>query len=219
MAKAHLNTFDGFIGKIGDTVTYILNGVVVRRKIGRTKKPATLSQLAARQTTPLSNDFIKPVKEFINIGFKAEGKSVKRSANSMISSYTRLNAIKGTYPNQEIDFTKVRFSQGNMPLTPQTKVILIEDGLQFSWDKTLIPGQFRADDQVMLVVYFPGQKTAEHTVNGGARSNGIADFPLVRQENPVIIETYISFISADREKVSNTFYTGQLILPAFNPNP
>lgn len=214
MARANVDSFNGFIGKVGDTVTYLLNGKVIKRKIGYSSKPATIAQLSCRQDTPVTNDFLKPVKEFIKIGFKAEAKLAKKNANSIISSYTRKNAIKGVYPYKEIDFTKVLFSKGSMPLTPNVKAGLTENGMQFSWDKSLRPGDSRPDDQVMLMVYFPESKTAEYTVNGGARSNYFAKMPLIKQETPMVIETYISFISADRENVSNSIYTGQFILPA-----
>lgn len=214
MAKANIDSFDGFFGKIGDTVTYLLNGKVVKRKIGYSSKPATASQLASRQDTPVTNNFIKPVNEFIKIGFKGEAKLAKKNANSLISSHTRKKAIKGEYPNKEIDFTKVLFSKGNMPETPQTKAEITEDGVQFTWNNNLIPGHFRSDDQAMLMVYFPELKTAEYVINGGARSIGIANLSLIKNDNPAVMETYISFISADRESVSNSIYTGQFILPA-----
>lgn len=218
MAQANMDSFDGFLGKLGDTVTYILNGKITRRKIGHSAKPATIAQLEARQATPVTNEFIKPVKEFIKIGFKGEAKLTKKNANSLISSYTRNYAIKGEYPYKEIDFTKVLFSKGNMPGTPDVKVKLMEDGVQFSWNKNLIPGHFRSDDQAMLMVYFPELKTAEYVINGGARGIGIANLSLIKHDTPTIMETYISFISVDRESVSDSMYTGQFILPANSDN-
>lgn len=214
MARANIDSFDGFIGKLGNTVTYLLNGKVVKRRIGYSSKPATVAQLACRQDTPVTNDFIKPVKEFIKIGFKGEAKLAKKNANSLISSHTRNYAIKGEYPYKEIDFTKVLFSKGSMPLTPNVRAVMTEDGMQFSWDKSLNPGDSRPDDQAMLMVYFPESQIAEYAINGGARINGFANISLIKHETPMVIETYIAFISADREKVSNSIYTGQFILPA-----
>lgn len=218
MATAKPDSFDGFIGKVGDTVTYFRNGKIVRRKIGKSTKASTVHQLACRQQTPITNDFITPVNDLIKTTFKTEAQLQKKSPRDLISSYTRIHAIKGEYPNQEIDFTKVLFSQGKMPATPGTQVSLSGEGIEFSWDPGLITGQFRKDDQAVLVAYFPESKTAEFTVNGGPRSKGNARLDLVRNSTPTLVETYIAFLSADHKKVSNSIYTGQLILPAHNIN-
>jgi len=44
MATSSNMAFDGFLGRTGDYVTYILNGKVVRRRIGKSSKPATAKQ-------------------------------------------------------------------------------------------------------------------------------------------------------------------------------
>lgn len=218
MATAKKDSFDGFTGKFKDHVVYLLNGKLVKRPIGVITVPGTELQLIYRKQTGITNQFIKPTREFMKIGFKAEAKLAQKNPESLISSYTRLNAIKGTYPNQEIDFTKARFSQGNMPDTPGTQIKLTDEGLEFTWDKKLIRGKFRYDDQAMLLAYFPALKTAEYSISGGARSTGAATLPLLRNESPTVMEVYISFISADREKVSNSVYMGQLILPGHDFN-
>ena len=214
MATANNSSFDGFIGRLGNTVTYLRCGKPTRRTIGISTKAPTEDQLKYRTQTQLTNDFIAPVKEFYKIGFKLEAQLAKKTPRDLINSYTRLNIIKGEYPNQEIDFTKALFSKGKMPETPGTKAELIEDGLEFTWDTKLIQGKFRSDDQVMLLVYFPELNTAEYTINGGVRAKGSAQFRLLKNEEPTLMETYISFISADHKKISDSVYTGQFILPA-----
>lgn len=214
MATADNSSFDGFFGRLGNTVTYLRCGKPTRRTIGITTKPPTDDQHKYRTQTQLTNDFLAPVKEFYKIGFKLEALDARKTPRDLINSYTRLNTIKGEYPNQEIDFTKALFSKGKMPETPGVKAQLNEDGLEFTWDTKLIPGKFRSDDQVMLLIYFPELNSADYMINGGNRAKGSAQFRLLKNETPTLMETYISFISVDHKKVSDSIYTGQFILPA-----
>lgn len=214
MATANNSSFDGFLGRQGNTVTYLRCGKIVRRTIGIPTGSPTKIQRKYRTQTPLTNDFLAPVSEFYKIGFKLEAQLAKKTSRDLIDSYTRLNCIKGQYPNQEIDFTKALFSKGKMPETPGIKAELNENGLEFTWDTKLIPGKFRNDDQVMLLVYFPELNNADYTISGGARSKGSAQFSLLKNEEPTLMEAYISFISADHKKISDSIYTGQFILPA-----
>jgi len=214
MATANINSFDGFIGRLGDTVTYIRLGKVVKRKIGKSTKPATELQLKYRQRVKVANKLIEPVREFIKIGFKTEAQLAKKTPNDLILSHTLLNAVKGEYPNQEIDFTKVLFSKGKMEATPGLKVNQNDGGLEFTWNTYLVPNQFRADDQVMILVYFPELQSADFVLYAGNRGGGKAQFSMLKNPKPTILETYITFISSDRKRVSDSAYTGQFILPA-----
>ena len=209
------NSFDGFTGKRGNISTYLRLGVPTS-KIAATKitAPPTLNQLIARQPIKVVNDFVASVKNFIFLGFQSEATIAHKTSNDLIMSYTLLNAIKGEYPNKEIDFTKVLFSKGKMPETPEVEVMLNDDGLKYTWNTKLIQGKFRMDDQAMLLAYFPELKSAEHVTNAGKRNVGTAQLSLLRNETPTVMEIYIYFISADHKKVSNSTYLGQLILPA-----
>ena len=209
------NSFDGFIGKRGNVITYLRLGIPTSRSAATTiTKKATQNQKTARQPTKLVNDFIASAKQFIYLGFQSEATLAHKTSHDLVNSYTRLNAIKGNYPNKEIDYTKVLFSKGKMPATPNVQAQINDDGVVFTWDTLLIPGQFRANDQVMLLAYFPDTKSSEYVLFGGTRASGTAQLFLLENETATVMETYISFISADHKNISNSMYTGQLILPA-----
>lgn len=213
MATADKSSFDGFIGTVGDIRTYVRNGVIVKsKKRGKSTKPPTPAGKTNTTKMKLYNDFRSPLQKFIAVGFAAESKRLRKTTNDLFSSYTMKNCIKGSYPNQEFDYAKALVSQGEMPLTPNVKVVQTEDGLHFSWDTNLIENQQRQDDQVMLVVLFPELKTAQYDVCAGKRLAGEVYFEVLKKETTTVIETYISFIN--HATVSNSQYTGQLILPA-----
>ncbi|KIO76693.1 hypothetical protein TH53_13535 [Pedobacter lusitanus] len=202
---------DGFRGRVGNTVTYMLNGKLVKRTIGlRTDKP-TVPVLQSRQVTALITAFLKPVKEFITIGFELAGRVNLKNYYNIASSYNRVNAISGIYPEQQIDFAKVLFSQGQMPLTPNVFVSRTENGLTFNWDVNFTAAGIKGNDQVMLMAYDPKRRGTVFQLNAGRRNEGIAHLSMRKRKKPLLLETYISFISENRKCVSNSIYTGQVI--------
>jgi hypothetical protein len=214
MGRANMDSWDGFIGRVGNTVTYIRMGKVVKRTIGISTKPATKNQKKSRQRVRITNEFISPVKEFINVAMKPEGQALKKTPNDLMLSHTLLNGIKGEYPNQEIDFTKVQFSKGKMPKTPGLQVSQNDAGLEFTWNTELIKNQFRHDDQLMVLVYLPELKNAEFETHAIKRSAGKYQFDMLKEDTPTRMEIYISFMSTDQKRVCDSEYLGQLILPA-----
>ncbi|MBB6502216.1 DUF6266 family protein, partial [Pedobacter cryoconitis] len=117
MAVLRKGSNEGFTGKIGNTVTYRLYGKIVKRTIGMRTDAPTVPVLSSWQATAVTSTFLKSIKEFIKVGFELEAKRVSKSYHDVAASYTRLNAITGTYPSQHIDFTKVLLSKGKMPET------------------------------------------------------------------------------------------------------
>lgn len=211
MAIFRKGSNDGFIGRIGNTVTYIRYGKLEKRTIGlRTDKP-TVPVLRSRQVTALTTALLKTVKPFIAVGFELEGKLEFKSYYNVATSYNRLNAISGTYPKQKIDFTKVLFSHGKMPVTPNVSVNRTEKGLVFNWDASFTAKEVSGNDQVMLMAYSPGKPGTVFQLNAGRRSEGEANLTIRKRKKPLLLETYISFISENRKRVSNSIYAGQVI--------
>ena len=202
---------DGFTGKTGRTVVYLLNGKIVKREIGFSSKPPSILQLAAWQVTTISSQFLSPAKEFINLGFKLQSEKTYKSPNSLASSHLRYNAVIGEYPDYCLDYSKVLLSRGTKPLTERIEVEVVEEGLQFSWDPAVSDSGKRWNDQTMMMAYIPSLREAVYLLNGARRTEGADILKLPRFKDAVVIETYISFIAANHKSISDSVYTGQLI--------
>ncbi|HEY0176913.1 MAG TPA: DUF6266 family protein [Pedobacter sp.] len=202
---------DGFNGKTGSTIVYELNGQIVRRAVGLVTAEPTALQLEVRQRTSLITALLKPVKEFIRIGFKGATEGTVLSPYNLATSMNRLQAIKGSYPDLEIDFTKVVFSKGNLPVNDQVNVAATKYGLEFSWDPALrLPGM-KATDQVMVMAYCPEKRAAFSQLDGARRKDGLELISLPRYRETVLVHTYITFISSSRASISDSFYTGSYL--------
>lgn len=211
MAISGNGSNDGPTGRSGNRVTYMRLGKLTTRTIGlRTDKP-TVPVLKSRQVTALTTALLKPVKDFLIIGFGLEGKLNLQTYYTVASSYNRLNAISGSYPDQQIDFTKVLFSQGKMPVTSSILVSRVEKGLTFKWDASFTAKGINQNGQVMLMAYDPQKRGTEFQLNAGRRSEGKAFLHIRKRKKPLLLETYISFISESRKSISNSMYVGQVV--------
>lgn len=196
-------------GKIGETVTYLLNGELVTRGIGVTNKKPTKPQLTFRQKTRILNAFLKKIVEFIGVGFEFEGFKERKRAYALAFGYNLVNAFKGAYPKMSIDFKNVKLTSGEMPDISNPAVEVVNEGFKFSWNPKTIEVGTHWTDQVMLMAYFPKLKKAMYITAGANRDAGSCLLPLYETSHGHIAETYISFISNDRRSISNSIYTGQ----------
>lgn len=212
MATGKKKAFNGISGRVGNTVIYERNGVMVQREIGISNKPATKPQKNQRTKFVVYNEFRGPLQELILIGFAAAAKKLRKTANDLFSSHILNDCIIGDKPNQQIDYPKVLFSRGTMPQTQNIRVLETDDGLTFTWDTQLVSNKLRSDDQVMVLVYFPELRKAQFEVNAAKRGAGELQLKVLRNPVPTVMETYLSFKSEG--STANSTYTGRLILPA-----
>jgi len=202
---------DHFVGKVGNTVTYLLNGQWVKRTIGKYDGPPSVLQLATRMMVSLLANLFKPVKGLIRVGFAQQAKNSTRHAHNIATIENKIVALKGEYPNLEINYPGVIFSKGTMPVNPEMKVSIKETGLIFTWDAELLMKGMHSSDRVIMIAYCPEKKYAFYEVDGARREEGSDYLPLLKYREPVVIHTYAAFISANKRNISTTVYIGEFL--------
>lgn len=204
------NNGQEFTGRLGNTVTYYLGTTLVKRTVGENNGPRSEKQLAFYKLSKEVSHFLNVVKEFISIGFSLTKKGVNTSPVNRAMAYTFQNAIKGSFPNQEIDFTKVAFSQGRLDNSYDHAVKAIDRGLEFTWD-TIEDITNTWADTVMLMAYIPALNDARYLLSGARREAGVEVLQLTGIPDGTLIYTYISFISASHKAISNSQYIGTVV--------
>lgn len=200
-----------FIGRIGNTVGYLDKyGTNIIRGIGE-KTSSKGKEFDNQQQTALVTGLLKPVKEFIKVGFRNAPAEKRWDYYSFATSVNKPGAIKGIYPDQEIDYEKVLFSLGNIPPPKNPAVVLNNSILEFSWTSDMDAEGTEADDQIMLIAYFPESMRALQQLSGARRIEQKQTLRLPVFTKETVIMTYMSFISDDRKKLSNSVFTGQVI--------
>jgi len=198
-------------GKIGATYYYVRYGKQEMRAAPHINKPKTAKQLAVMQRMSILSPIFKFLKLYLRVGFQLTGIEKGDSANNCARSYNLTHAIKGQYPDQEIDYPAIRLSEGSLslPLNPSAESVL--EGFKFTWEYNPLDPTGSRYDRTMLMAYFPNQQMFFQIIGGALRSRCEEVLEVTAAMKGNHAETYISFITDDRSAISNSVYTGRIM--------
>ena len=214
MAKVPYGINGPFIGRVGNTVGYILNGINVIRAIGAFHGEYTPKQLANHQRMGLISSLSTIIQEFLKFGFSSVAAPTKQGHTNHSISINKEKAVKGVYPNQETDFSKLIVAQGTVAVPKNPVVKVTNSSLEYSWEADLQAEGAENSDQIMLLAYFPESEKAVILGSGSRRTVEKEILEIPGSDKDRQVETYIAFVSDDRTNASNSVYLGQLIIPA-----
>jgi hypothetical protein len=201
----------GFVGKVGKTVEYDLNGQRVKRSVGYSSKPPTEARIAAWARMQLINNLHKPVKGLLEMGFKITKATRTMNANNLAMRYNLAHVVTGEYPDYGIDYSKVLFAQGPIPKVKATAKKLERQGILFRWESAEETRLLRRNDQVMILAYAPAENEAVFQLSAALRKAGEVILKIPTYDAPVSFETYIFFTSASQKIASDSTYTGRIM--------
>ncbi|RZK70748.1 MAG: hypothetical protein EOO85_20730 [Pedobacter sp.] len=222
MARLKFGPWGGLIGKLGNNVGYIRKGIaILRMRSHPSKKKRSDKQKATTQRFKIINKFVACINDFTNVGFEVASRKVSPTAQNLATSYNIKNAIIGEYPNQEIDFSKVRVCEGILPLPANIQVTAEDQGnevkLLFSWEVDPNMSYIRDRDQVMMLAYMPENKEAGYLDSGARRNAGQDSLLIARNYESVnapklntYAEVYIAFVANDRNSITDSYYCGRI---------
>jgi hypothetical protein len=201
----------GFSGKVGTVVGGKWRGKEVMRSRPTRSKNAkkTAPQEAHQAKFTVATRFLMGMKELLELTFShyAVGKT---GANSALA-HTLKNAITGTFPDYQLAYDKVLVSRGSLMTVFDGEAASNTKGtIQFSWTDNSGNGNAKADDQVLMVAYYPEYNSTIYRI-GAARSAGIDSLTIPGLSGKVV-HTWIAFISADRQDVATSIYSGEVTI-------
>ena len=220
MARLKFGIWGPMIGKLANTVGYLRKGIaMVRMKPKPSVKKRTNKQKATTQRFQTIIKFVATINDFTNAGFNVAARKVSPTAQNLAVSYNTKNAMVGEYPNQQIDYSKVRVCEGKLPLADDINITLEDHGndikILFSWE----PGSTdypRSRDQVMMLAYMPERMKGEFLDSGARRLEGHDSLTIKKKTGNVYrpdvatyAEVYIAFVANDRNSISNSLYCGR----------
>jgi len=212
MATVNGSALGFFKGKIGNTVAYQLNGKNVVRSLpskSAKNKRGSKMQNENRSKFTRMQYFLQPILYFIRVGFNLEGRAKQMSAHNAAKSYNMLHAFND---DDNIDYSKVLVSYGNLTGAVDATVVKDDAGLHFSWRDNTESHVGRNADQVMLLAYCPEDRFVKMMLSGARRRAGQETLEIAeRLEKNQIVHAWIAFISDDRQHISMSTYLGEII--------
>ena len=211
MARLKEGIFGGFSGKVGNIIGSSCRGVdYIKSAPAKMTNPRTKSQTKQRSSFIITQNFLRTMIPIIRIGFKdyaIDG----MSAFSAAMSYNMINGINKVKDGCVIDYTNVLISRGSLFPSPVINATVTDDLLQFEWNPILNENA-KSTDQVMVIAHNAAKGESVFDVNAGKRGSAATFIVLPKEWKGDIIETYIAFKNEESTLVSDSCYTGQLVL-------
>jgi hypothetical protein len=206
---SYINGVNGsFQGKIGEVVGATWKGIPYMRALPtRRSGPVSEKENINRKKWALSQQWLKPVLNFVREGFKGYSATVEGFVAA--KSYLLKNAIEATGADFVINPALVKVSFGNLPLPVQISATkTANDQVQFTWSTENNEGA-HSNDQVMMLAYNIDKLQARIEIAGQLRKTG-SDFLKIDASQSGTWHLYAAFVASDRSRQSDSVYLGTI---------
>tara|TARA_R110002051_G_scaffold172001_1_gene242470 strand:- start:199 stop:840 length:642 start_codon:yes stop_codon:yes gene_type:complete len=208
MGKISQGILGGLSGKVGNVIGGSWKGIdYLRIKPSSVANPRTEGQVNQRNKFSATIQFLQPNKDFLKVGYKSF--AVKKTEFNAAMSYVLANAITGTAPNFNVDYSLALLSRGNLSSPLNGGVDLsTANQVAFDWDDNSTDGNANTTDKSMVLAYNPSKKESIYILDGAIRSATSQVLTLPTSYTGDTVELFMAFISADGKIVSNSVYLG-----------
>jgi hypothetical protein len=209
MAKIKKGILGPLSGKLGPVIGGMWKTIAYLKAVSKSpsKPKRTPGRIAVQEKMKFINTFLRPFHSYITVGMKNEAESQTEISAAFQANYHE--SILGVHPNLVVDYSKLIFSKGILPMVTNMVATLVDDTVQFTWEATN-DQKSAFNDQLMIVIYTSELKRAAGFIGGVNRSAKQCTFNLKDGFVGRSIHVYASITSLDRKKIANNVYLGQL---------
>src|SRR5260221_6650796 len=148
-----------FSGTVGPVIGGSWKGIDYMRSQPTPKKnrQPTPAQLDQQARFALVVEFLKPMTQLVSVSFKT---ALQMTGFNNAVSFTLKNAVTGSYPVYEIDYSLVLVSRVDLPnaTNPSASVNGTTNLITWVWTDNSGTGNAAATDKAILVVFCPQLK-------------------------------------------------------------
>lgn len=208
MGKISQGILGGLSGKVGNVIGGNWKGIdYLRIKPSSVANPRTEGQVNQRNKFSATIEFLSPSKDFIKVGYKSL--AIKKTAFNAAMSYTLGNAITGSAPNFNIDYSLALLSKGGLSSPFNGSIDLTTaNQVTFNWIDNSADGNANSTDKAMVLAYNPSKKESIFITDGANRYVGSQTLVLPNSYTGDTVYLYMAFISENGSIVSNSVYLG-----------
>ena len=199
----------GFSGKVGNVVGASWRGISYMRSLPQNvRNPRTAGQRSQRSKFALALALLKPMTAFLRTGWKLYAH--RQSPFNSAMSYTLANAIVGTYPDYQVDLSKVLVSRGNLQSASNATTTATGGNIVISWNDNSGVGSAKQTDKALIAILNLEKGEAITDTAGRERTEETQTIVLPADWSGDEVQTYLGFVSEDGREVSNSAYLGAI---------
>ncbi len=211
MATFKQGVLGGFSGKVGPVIGTSWKGKAVIRARALSHNDAnTVAQQQIRSKFKMLIQFASVSYGFISVGLKKQATDVTEMNTAMSLNFE--NGFTGTWPNYELNYTKLVLSRGKIDNPYNAAAQVQGNDLNFSWTDNSGIGNALENDKVMFLIYNTSKKQAVYDTAASDRSSRQTTYTLPTSWTGDTIEVYFAMHRADGDEASNSLYLGSFTL-------
>jgi hypothetical protein len=201
----------GFSGTVGPVIGSSWKGKpYMKTRPEKVANPRSEKQLDHRGKFTAAIQFLRPLKNFLRAGFVEM--AMDKTAYNAAMSYIYHHAVRGVYPDFEIDYPRVLVSQGTLAGAWNPEVAASDGQVHFSWQNNADNMQVMDSDKALLLVYSPALQKAVSIVGGNTRDSGSQSVPLPEVFIGDTLHCYLAFQDSDATAASTSQYLGSIVI-------
>lgn len=212
MAIIKLGILGPLHGKVGPIIGTTWKDVaVIKAQAQSYNDRQSQAQLTQRMNMKLTMLFLRPLKEFIRIGYKDYEKNM--SAFNAATSQILKNAIVGSYPEISVNCSRALLSKGI--LTPVFEAFADHDNgmITIKWNDNSNINLAKPTDVAMPVAYNLTKSKAIFKADVECcRSDERLDITFPSDWKTDTVAIYLSFIDLWCDRISNSVFVDTIIL-------
>ena len=213
MAIINAGILGSVSGTIGNVVGSSRNGVnYIRIKSTKVRNPQTEGQMVQRAKFGMVQQFLSPLTEVVKVGFKNNSSGMEPI--NYASSYNLQNAIKGVYPEFEMNAEALLLSQGSLCQVQGLQAELKDGAMKFTWTHNANNkfGAWSPNDKAMLVVYNVTRGQVGVSFGEFTRVSSTGSIELPDHFAGDTLWAFAFFVSETGNVVSTSQYVGQFVM-------
>ena len=203
----------GFSGKAGSVVGSSWRDIEYIRGLPKLSgKAATEKQLEQRARFLVAVNFLQPIKRLLELGFKTQ-KTGKATGYNIGLQLALKEAVVGTYPDIDIDYTKVSVSRGGHGQPVGMILTATEPGkVTISWSPLVNAFNAFADDQAVILLYNSAKKLFLSNETPATRGEGKTTMAIPPDFIGDTIDAWMFFTTRDKVYVSSSAHAGPVVI-------
>ncbi len=207
MAIIRNSVFGSLSGKVGEGVSYKLNGQDILRALPSKRTGLSEKEKVNRLKFAASQKWLAPLIDFLRIGLK--GYQPTYEGFVAAKSYNHKHALQVNEANEiSINPALAMISYGTQPL-PQTvsATCTTEHEIVVNWSKE---GGYSSTDFALLLIYNAERSIVRGSIATTRRNAGTTKYTLKPTDIGLEFDLYLAFVSLDQKNRTNSLYLGKI---------
>lgn len=202
-----------FSGKAGSVIGSSWKGIDYIKGLSKKRtKPSTEEQRIQQARFYAISKFLMPIAPILRLGFGQVNADRMTPTNAALQ-LNIAQAVIGTYPSFELDYSKILISSGSFIGGGATAASVNSGVLTVDWDFALSTlYNSKADDQVIILLYQPTVDEFMTAPTAPLRAEGTVDITIPDHLLGGKGHVWVFFADRKGTKVSRSSYLGELDL-------